>query len=85
MPPPEARRTTPPPATSPTPSLGALRRRLNQVFDDPGLDAFCLDHFPRIYDKFSRGMRKDEKINLLLDHCRREPARYQRLLAALEE
>jgi len=65
--------------------LSTLRRRLNQAFDDPGLDAFCLDHFPEVYDKFSRGMRRDEKINLLLDHCRRDPAHYRQLFALLEE
>lgn len=65
-------------------NLAALRRRLNQRFDDPEFDAFCLEHFPEVYDRFSRGMRKDEKIMLLLDHCRRDRNRYQRLLAALE-
>lgn len=48
-----------------------LRRLLNQAFDDPSIDAFCQDYFPTVYDRFSRGMRKDEKITLLLDHCRR--------------
>jgi hypothetical protein len=66
-------------------NLDTVRRRLNRQFDDPELDAFCMDHFPTVFDKFSRGLRKDEKINLLLDHCRREPARYQQLLAVLEE
>jgi len=51
--------------------VSGMRERLNQAFDDPGLDAFCLDHFPKVYDKFGRGMRKDEKITLLLDYCRR--------------
>jgi len=63
----------------------AVRRQLTAAFDDPGLDAFCMDHFPQVFDKFSRGMRRDEKITLLLDHCRRVPARRQKLLAALEE
>lgn len=65
--------------------LGAMRRRLNQVFDDASLDAFCLEHFPDLYDRFGRGMGKDEKITLLLDHCRRLPACLQRLAAALGE
>jgi len=30
-------------------------------------------------------MRRDEKITLLLDYCRRSPARRQKLVAALEE
>ncbi len=64
-------------------SLGDLRRQLNQRFDDAELDAFCLDHFPAVYDKFGRGQRKDEKINLLLDHCRRWPEEQARLVALL--
>lgn len=63
----------------------AIRQQLTTAFDDPGLDAFCMDRFPKVYDKFSRGMRRDEKITLLLDYCRRTPARRRKLLAALEK
>jgi len=74
-----------PPASGPIPTVdrAALRQRLDRTFDDPGLDAFCLDYFPEVYDRFSRGMRKDEKLTLLLDHFRRAKA-YGPLLAALE-
>ncbi len=48
-----------------------IRRLLTQAFDDPSLDAFCQDYFPSVYDRFSRGMQKGEKITILLDHCRR--------------
>jgi len=34
---------------------------------------------------FGRGLRKDEKLTLLLDDLRRDPAGYDRLRAALEE
>lgn len=70
-----------PPAAVPTliTDRAALRRQLDQTFDDPGLDAFCLDYFPEVYDRFGRGMRKDEKITLLLDHCRREAGQLERL------
>ncbi|MBU1747559.1 MAG: hypothetical protein KKA73_07715 [Chloroflexi bacterium] len=53
-------------------SIVTIRKLLTDTFDDPGLDAFCMDHFPVVYDRFSRGMRKDEKVTLLLDHCRRK-------------
>ncbi|MBD3308978.1 hypothetical protein GF339_21405 [candidate division KSB3 bacterium] len=69
----------------PRPTLRELRQRLEQQFDDPGIDAFCLDYFPDIYDKFSRGMRKDEKITVILDDCRRSPENYQKLLARIEK
>ena len=75
--------TTAAASDSPIFDLGAMRDRLNRTFDDVGLDAFCLDHFPELYDRFGRGMRKDEKITLLLDYCRRLPALHQRLVAAL--
>ncbi len=43
-----------------------LRRRLRRL-DDVELDALCLDHFLSVSEKFSRGMRRDEKVNLPLD------------------
>jgi hypothetical protein len=72
---------------SPKPELdlGVLRQRINRLFDDVTLTAFCLDNFTEVYDKFSAGMRRDEKITLLLDYCRRDPEQYQRLLDALKK
>ncbi len=64
-------------------STAALRKGLARL-DDVRLDALCLDHFPEVYDTFGRGMRRDEKVNLLLDYCRRrseEAARLAGLLA----
>jgi hypothetical protein len=54
------------------PDLSALRERLNR-FDDPQIEALALDHFSEVQNKFGRGMRKDEKITLILDYCRRNP------------
>ena len=53
------------------PSLRDLRAQLDAAFDDAQLDAFCLDHFPEVFERFGRGLRRDEKVTLLLDHCRR--------------
>ena len=50
---------------------GFFRDKLKQQFDDVELDALCMDNFVEVYDRFTRGMRRDEKINLLLDYCRR--------------
>lgn len=61
-----------------------IRHRLNHSFDDPQIDAFLLDYFPDVYDRVSRGMRKDEKLSLLLDHCRRSETRIQYLISCLE-
>lgn len=62
-----------------------LRSELNDRFDDTQVDAFCMDYFSQVYDKFSRGMRKDEKIHQLLDHCLRTPNGFQQLQAVLEK
>jgi len=45
-----------------------LRRDLYQLFTDSDLDILVFDHFPTVYDRFGRGMGKDEKIALLLDY-----------------
>ena len=69
----------PPPVLSPPAgNLAPFRTRLQRL-DAVELETLCLDHFPAVYDKFSRGMRRDEMINLLLDHCRRNPEELTRL------
>lgn len=60
-------------------------RDLLASLDDPEIDQLCLLHFPSVYDKFSRGMRRDEKINVLLDHCRRYPEEGERLRGILHK
>ena len=65
------------------PQLPILRGRLRRL-DDVALDALCLDYFPDVYDRFSRGMRRDEKVNLLLDHCRRNAAEMVKLIRCLD-
>lgn len=63
--------------------IATLRASL-QHLDDVQLEALCLDYFPIVYDKFSRGMRRDERINLLLDYCRRNPEEAARLGSLLK-
>lgn len=72
----------PPAPASDAGSNSALRPRL-QCLDDVALDALCLDHFPAVYERFARGLRRDEKINLLLDYCHRHPEAATRLVALL--
>lgn len=59
-------------ASPPPPDLSALRLRLERL-DDPQIEALAIDCFPDIKAKFSAEMRRDIKVNLLLDHCRRRP------------
>lgn len=65
-------------------SIPELRRRLNRTFNDSQLDAFLLDYFIDIYDRLGRGMGKEEKITMLLEHCRRNENHYQTLSAYLD-
>jgi hypothetical protein len=64
------------------PNTALLRRRLRRL-DSVEIESLCLDHFPQVYDKFSRGLRRDEMINLLLDHCRRNSEEAARLSTLL--
>jgi len=63
--------------------LSLLRKHLNRL-DDPEVETLCLDYFPEVYDKVGRGQRHDEKLNLLLDHCRRNPSAMKRLYELLK-
>lgn len=58
------------------------RKHLDRL-SDVELDSFCLDHFPKIYGIFARGQGRVEKMNLLLDHCRRNPDEADRLAMLL--
>lgn len=69
--------TTSAAAVSPV-DVPALRARLQRL-DVVEIESLCLDHFPEVYDKFSRGLQRGEMINLLLGHCRRHPTDAARL------
>jgi hypothetical protein len=62
------------------PALRACLQRLDAV----EIESLCLDHFPVVYDKFTRGLQRGEMINLLLDHCRRNPGDAVRLTVLLK-
>ncbi len=40
-------------------SLHDIRKWLNRIFDDPGLDAFCPNNFTELYDQFGQGIQKE--------------------------
>lgn len=51
----------------------SLRRRIDQQFRGiDEFDAFCLDYFPGVYKRFTPGMTRLAKQNLLLEATRRE-------------
>lgn len=50
-----------------SPVQGLLRQQLEaRLRTDVAVDAFCLDYFPTVYHRFSKGMERTEKLNLLL-------------------
>lgn len=53
-------------------NLEVITNLLLKVFDDPQLDALCLAYFIDTFEKFSEGMRRDSKINILLYDCKRK-------------
>jgi hypothetical protein len=73
-------RREPPPA--PVVDLPTLRAQLQRL-DAVDIESLCLDHFPAVYDKFTRGLQRGEMVNLLLDHCRRNPEAAARLAQLL--
>ena len=66
--------------TSPQSNIAEIRQKINIAFDDSNLSAFCLIYFSDVYNNFTQGMRKDDKITLLLDYCHRHSTRFKRLL-----
>lgn len=60
-----------------------LRKRLDN-FHDVELDSFCQENYYEVYNNFSRGMRKDEKITHLIDHIIRTNG-IETLIIQLEE
>ena len=50
---------------------GDLRRFLQQRLNDSELTNFCFDYFPQVQREFGDGMARGQKIQLLLEYCRR--------------
>lgn len=49
------------------PTTSSLRKLLKLVLiGDSDLDAFCLDHFPDVQQRFTHGMDRTHKLNILL-------------------
>lgn len=61
-----------------------LRAFLQRRLDDVELESLVLDYFPAVWNRLSRGMRKDEKTNILLDYVRRNDTALYDLAALLK-
>lgn len=77
-------RTQPEPVESEW-NFEAIRNLLTAAFSDSELTTLCFDHFPVAYEAFGSGMGKPQRIQELLDYCRRnlEVERLLRLIEAL--
>lgn len=66
------------PTPGQTPAAGvawntsAIRDLLNAAFDDESLTYLCYDFFPEVHQTFGGGMTKGQKIQQLLDYCKRQ-------------
>jgi formylglycine-generating enzyme required for sulfatase activity len=61
-----------------------LREFITKAFNDDELTALCFDSFRDVYEDFTSGMPKSQKIQSLLDYCRRRDT-WRQLLTALSK
>ena len=54
-----------------TPSIPDIRQYLTTAYSDEELGTLCSDYFRDVYESFTTGMTKAQKIQLLLDYCQR--------------
>lgn len=59
------------------------RKFLQEFFSDEELTNFCFDYFPQVYNDFSLGMPKNQKVRRLVEKNQRD-GRLDELLGALE-
>ena len=60
-----------------------IRQFLTNAFSDEELSTFCFDHFPEVYNGFSIGMTKGQKVQLLIEYCQYHSL-FPNLAAALQ-
>ncbi len=48
-----------------------IRKLLREGLSDQDLNDLCMDNFRIVYDQFSSGMTKQQKIHSLIEHCSR--------------
>mgnify|MGYP001180963945 CR=1 FL=1 len=65
-------------------SSSALRALLMAAFSDEELTTLCFDHFRTVYDDFTTGMSKGQKVQRLLEFCSRHQE-VQTLLTLVEQ
>lgn len=51
--------------------LSVVRKLIAAALEDEDLNILCLDHFPAVYEQFTVGQTKGQRVQLLIDHARR--------------
>ncbi|WP_420630047.1 TIR domain-containing protein [Candidatus Leptofilum sp.] len=59
------------------------RKFLQEFFSDEELTNFCFDYFPQVYNDFTTGMPRSQKVRMVVENSQRR-GRFDELLAALE-
>ncbi len=65
------------------PTTADMRYFLTSAFSDEEITTLCFDQFRPVYDNFSTGMSKGQKIQRLLEFCEQH-AEWPNLLTALQ-
>jgi hypothetical protein len=65
-------------------NTAAVRDLLTAAFSDGELTTLCFDYFHPVYEDFSSGMGKGDKIQRLLEHCLRH-GQMDELLARVQQ
>lgn len=60
-----------------------LRRFIQDSFSDEELGNFCFDYFPQVYNEFTTGMPKSQKVRMLVARAE-SCSRLRDLYAALK-
>jgi hypothetical protein len=48
-----------------------LRQHITQRFNDEDLQIFCYDHYRQVYESFTNGQTKGERVQALIEHVER--------------
>jgi ABC-type multidrug transport system fused ATPase/permease subunit len=62
-----------------------IRELLIEAYDDEALTALCFDYFRPVYDKFTLGMTRPQKVQLLLEHSSQRPGGQDTLLQLVRQ
>lgn len=60
-----------PPASDPGFNTAAVRELLLAAFSDEELATFCFDYYRPVYENFTAGMSRPQKVQMLMEQCER--------------